>query len=316
LEQLDKKLHPMAERDAGFGPPPLQSRPANSNWDFQTGCQTEPLLSAEIDPDVQVAEKGTDDELRTTIYIAEEQSSIRTGICHQMSPEAIFSECKSFARRRKSWNLWPKGSADLFRKLQHWVSTPGSSLFVVKADRCVGRRKDLHARKRAKDFAVEVTDFLKSKTNHRVIWTFSSSTHPHMSVTDVLNILIHQACRFSLLQPNILPSKAHNTENELFDSLRTILSQLSRCFIIIETTNIEATARFLQLSQDTVDKSGSMIKMLVVSYGTASEGLSDSSQNNNIIVATVQRPPRSRKPMSRHRARDADWKHLDPRFSE
>jgi len=234
-----------------------------------------------------------------------------------MSPEDILSICKSFAQRRKSWNPWPKGSVDLFRSLQHWVSTPGSALFVVRATRCVGRCGNHRAKARAKDFAVEVADFLKSTTTHKVIWTFSLSKRPRMSITDILNILICQAVRFFPSQPNIPQSKANDTESQLFELLRLLLSQLPMCFVVIETTNIEGTARFLRLSQDIVDRSSSMIKILVVSHGKALPVLPNLLQNNNRIVATIQRlPPRSRKPNSQYRARATHWQHLNPRFSE
>ena len=257
--------------------------------------------------------KGGDGNLRTANKIAEKQSGTPTILNPPMSPEDILSICESFAQRRKSWNPWPKGSTDLFKKLQHWVSTPRSALFVVRADHCVGRCDDHRAKARAKDFAVEVADFLKSTTTHKVIWTFSLSTQPHMSIADIMNILIYQAIRYFPLQPNIPQTKANDTENQLFDLLRLALSRLSECFVVIETTNIEGLTRLLGLSQDIVGRSSSMIKILVVSYGV----LPNLLQSNNRIVATIKRlPPRSRKPKGWRRARDTHWQHLNPRFSE
>ena len=249
--------------------------------------------------------------LQTASKTAGEESHAPINLNPQIGPEDILSICKSYAQRRKSWNPWPKGSAGLFEKLQHWVSTPGSALFVVRATRCVDRRVNDKVRARVKDFAVEVADFLKSTTAHKLIWTFSLSSQPHMSITDIIDIIIHQAVRYVTL--NVPQTTADYTENQLFDRLRLVLSELSKCFVIIETTNIDLWARLFQLSQDLIGRADSMIKILVVSY----EMLPDLLQRNNSIIATIGRPlPRPKKPKGHRRVGDTRWQRLNPIFLE
>jgi hypothetical protein len=247
-----------------------------------------------------------------------------------MSPEATLWKCQSLARRRQSWSSSHKDSTELLQSLRHWVSMHGSSLFVVRA----GPRAEV----RAKDFAVEVTGFLQLTTPYKVIWTFSSlgSRDSTVSTTDILKTLIFQALRHDpnllLNQPSELNTsrfQTNHTEKEWLDLLCMVFSRLSKCFVIVETEDLfrsfkhdpEWTTRFLQLFQhivDTTAASGSMIKILVVSYGKALSALADLPQNSNRIVTTVQRPPpvppQLRKPMSRQRGRSAHWQSLRPRF--
>src|SRR5438034_11713019 len=147
--------------------------------------------------------------------------------------EHIFLKCQSYAQRRRLWNPWPKDSFELFQSLKHWVSIPGSSLFVVQALAVSS------ATARAEDFALEVADYLKSTTPYKVIWILSPPNI--LSVTNLLNTLIFQAVcdkpNLFLSQLSASQPQADYTENQLFDLLPMVFSQLSECFVIIETKN-------------------------------------------------------------------------------
>jgi len=244
-------------------------------------------------------------------------------------PEEMLQRAQSLAKRGRSLSAPIKDSASLLRSLGCWVSGEGSSLFVVR----VGPR----AEAKAKEFAANVIDLLRP-TPYGVIWSLSQlrSHNSTASMKDLLKSLIFQALRYdrSLLsnhldQMNIAKFRADHTEPEWACLLSMIFSKLSKCFIVIETEDLFQTHRhdiewarsFLRLFQGLVDhaeSSGSMLKVLVVSYGTTLPELHSASTKQNRIVSSLRRPPpvppRLRRPMTRTRGKRPGWQHLQPKF--
>jgi hypothetical protein len=244
----------------------------------------------------------------------------------RISPEDMLQKCRSLAIRRQSWSSAPSDSIGLLRSLGNWLSTPGPSLLVVRA----GPR----AEARAKDFAVDVINHLQT-TPYKVIWALSQfgSNDDGTSTISVLKSLVYQALR---QDPDVLSShpdqlnitrfQADHTEAEWVELLCLIFSRLSKCFVVVETEDLfrsfrqdpESARNFLQIFQHIVDStasSGSLVKILVVSFGKADSTLANVPSR---IVTTVQQPPpvppRLRRPMSRRRGRNSGWQSLRPRF--
>lgn len=175
-------------------------------------------------------------------------------------------------------------------------------------------------------------------TPYGVIWSLSQlrAHNSTPSMKDVLKSLIFQALRHdqSLLsnhldQMNIAKFQADHTESEWAVLLSMIFSKLSKCFIVIETEDLfqmhrndtEWGRRFLAFFQGLVDhaeSSGSMLKVLVMSYGTTLPVLQGTSTKQNRIVSSLQRPPpvppRLRRPMTRPRGTRPGWENLRPKF--
>lgn len=245
------------------------------------------------------------------------------------SPEDVLRKCQSLAKRSQAWSSSASHDAtNLLESLSRWVSKSGSSLFIVRA----GPR----AEARAKEFALDVITLLQS-TQYPVFWSLShlGSDRDTISTTDVLKSLVFQALQCdpdvflkNPAQLNASQFQTNHSETEWLDLLRNILSKLTKCFVVVETEDlfhafrhdIEWIKHFLALFQGLVDSaasSGNMIKVLVVSYGSAKAAIEDLPEDKSRIVTTVQRPvpvpPRLRRPI-RKAGRGGAWHHLRPKF--
>jgi hypothetical protein len=161
----------------------------------------------------------------------------------------------------------------------------------------------VRAEARAKDFAVEVINHLQT-TPYKVFWTLSQlgSRDDSVSTIGLLKSLVFQALRHdpdllanNVEQLNITRFRTEHTESEWVDVLCLVLSKLSKCFVVVEAEDLfrdlrdqELVKKFLQVFQTIVDKtasSGSLVKILVVSFGRTDPTVPG---KNNRIVTAVQ----------------------------
>jgi hypothetical protein len=191
----------------------------------------------------------------------------------------------------------------------------GSSMFVVQA----GSR----AEARTKDLVVEVTGLLKS-TTYPVFWYLSEpiGTHPASTLNNILKNLIFQALSHDsniISQDdrlgNITAFQGEHKLAEWISLLCLVFSKIKQCFVVVETEDLYRIAggdgaqvqKILETFDqifDSITATGSILKLLIVSYG-ARANLSKSSGNLARIVANVNPPlPASRR----------SKQHLTPQF--
>ena len=201
-------------------------------------------------------------------------------------------------------------------------------MFVVEA----GPR----AEARTKDLAVDVTGLLKS-TDYAVFWHLSEPIMMDRACTlnKVLKYLVHQALQYD---PTIIsgnPSLGNianfQTEHSLAEWLSLtclIFSKIPKCFVIIETEDLYrmsgrdgALARqILQIFHqvfDSASRAGSIMKLLIVSYGRNSTAAISSGDIPLVVAGITQSLPVSRLLKRHHSLRGRAGlgrHHLHPRL--
>ncbi|KAF2498987.1 hypothetical protein BU16DRAFT_454960 [Lophium mytilinum] len=256
-----------------------------------------------------------------------EFSQILSVLKPKTCPHEILYKVLSIATRSNTRNTRTTQLSSLLAALGNWMSTDGSSLFLVK----VGPR----AEAKAKEFAADVVKFLQKRSIH-VIWNIAplrSHDRPP-TVAEVLKGLVFQLLQN---QPTLLQNHLHelnfvkigadHTDAEWAQLLRGIFTRLSKCFVVVEAQDLFEANRdderwaemFLQLFQGIVDDvaiTGSSLKILVVGYGTTFAMLRNSSHENRVSTV-VQRPTmtpvRLRRPGNRMR-RNNGWERLQPKI--
>lgn len=249
-----------------------------------------------------------------------EFSSILEMLSPEVSPENILRKHTSLAMGRRRHQIstgYLRTSADIAKGLDLWVSTTGSSLFILRS----GPRASSITR----DHAVDIINYLRS-AQYKVFWILSppSPCDSEMSISHILKSLVYQVIQH---EPNILLRFPENldtlqflsnrNESEWLDLLCLLVSRLDKCFLIMETEDLyqafrhrpEWTHEFLQMFQrliDRVETARSLVKILVVTFGNdASLSIQQGSVHN--FVATIQQtrviPPRLRRGLSRSKLR-------------
>lgn len=219
----------------------------------------------------------------------------------------VLQRCQSVAKTHRSWTLPTRDSAHFVQCLNSWMSISGSSMFVLQAD---PRAED-----RTKDLAVEVTSLL-SATSHKVMWNLSevSSSKFQSSMANVFKNLIHQALQSDpsiiLSEPDLMDItkfQSDHTEEEWLDLLCMIFLRIPKCFVIVEVKDLYHFSNYnpirpkqlldtFQLIVDKVSSGKSIIKLLVVSYGTRMARCLDPSVKTPRIVSRIgHAPPPSRR---------------------
>lgn len=234
----------------------------------------------------------------------------------QVSPENILRIHTSLAmgrRRHQISTRYRQTVADIAKALDLWVSTTGSSLFILRS----GPRANSITR----DHVVDIINYLRS-AQYRVFWILSppKSCDLDGSVASILQSLVYQVIhhepdlllRFpeNLSTLQFLPNR---NESEWLDLLCLLVSRLDKCFIIVETEDLyqssrqapEWTQEFLLVFQcliNRVEAAGSLVKVLVVTF-SKDANLLPSQPGAVQFIATVQQPrvvpPRLRRGLSR-----------------
>jgi hypothetical protein len=244
------------------------------------------------------------------------------------SPEDVFQSCQSVARRRQFWRSPGKESAFFIQRLRDWVSISGSAIFIIEAG--------LRAEARTKDLAVEVTGLLKA-TAYTVIWHLSEPviTDRVGTISGIFKDLIHQALRHNQTiiseDPNLVNITRFQVEHTLaewFSLVCLVFSKMPKCFVVVETEDLyrisgrdstlirQILQTFRQII-DTVNSAGSIMKLMIVSYGRNTTASLPSITIPHIMASISQPPPASRR-LKQHfspRARAGlGWLHLQPRL--
>lgn len=188
-------------------------------------------------------------------------------------------------------------------------------MFVIQA----GSR----AEARTKDLVVEVTGLLKS-TAYPVFWYLSEpiGTYSASTLNNILKNLIFQALSHDsniISQDdrlgNITAFQGEHKLAEWISLLCLVFSKIKQCFMVVETEDLYRIAgrdgaqvqKILETFDqifDSITSTGSILKLLIVSYGTRAS-LFKSSGNPPRIVANVSPPlPASRR----------SKQHLTPQF--
>ncbi|KAF2456391.1 hypothetical protein BDY21DRAFT_386418 [Lineolata rhizophorae] len=201
-------------------------------------------------------------------------------------PEDALRKSQSLVRRGAKFNSVPQDITELLQRIGEWMAKPDSALFVLRASVIA----------------------LLQPAAPKVLWYLSGpniqkDTSP--ATKDVLKSLVFQALKLvpdivsrNLEHLNAAKMCSEHTEAEWLDLLTAILNQLRKCFIVIEaedvfrssSENVEWAATFIGLFQTIVDRAadnGCVVKILVVSYGSAAPRLPNPS---NRTVFSVQRP--------------------------
>ncbi|KAH7370953.1 hypothetical protein BKA65DRAFT_446146 [Rhexocercosporidium sp. MPI-PUGE-AT-0058] len=246
-------------------------------------------------------------------------SNILKMLSPEVSPENILRKHTSLCRRNHQISTgYLRTGADIAKSLNLWVSTTGSSLFILRS----GPRASSITR----DHAVDIIKYLRN-AQYKVFWILSppSPCNSEPSVASILQSLVYQVIRH---EPNILLRFPENlstlqflsnrSESEWLDLLCLLVSRLDKCFLIVETENLyqasrqmpEWTQEFLQVFQrliNRVETAGSLVKVLVVTFGNDSSWLSSQQGSIHNFVATIQQPrivpPRLRRGYSRSKLR-------------
>lgn len=237
----------------------------------------------------------------------------------KVSPEDILRKHTSLARRRHQISSgYLQTSADIAKGLDLWVSTTGSSLFILRS----GPRASSITR----DHAVDIINYLRN-SQYKVFWILSppSPCDFEPSIASILKSLVYQVI---LHEPNILLRYPENlstlqflsnrSESEWLDLLCLLVSRLEKCFLIVETEDLYQASRqmpkwtqeFLRVFQDLikrVEASGSLVKVLVVTFDASTVVSSGQQSSVHNFFATVQQPrvvpPRLRRGLSRSKLR-------------
>lgn len=237
-----------------------------------------------------------------------------------VSPENILRmhTSQAIARRRHQASAgYRQTAADMSKALDLWVSTTGSSLFILRS----GPR----ANSATRDHVVDIINYLRS-AKYRVFWILSPPRRCDIdgSVSSILQSLVYQVIhhepdlllRFpeNLSTLQFLPNR---NESEWLDLLCLLVPRLDKCFIIVETEDLyqsspqvpEWTQEFLLVFQrliSRVEAAGSLVKVLVVTFSKEAN-LLPSQPGAVQFVATVQQPrvvpPRLRRGLSRSKIR-------------
>jgi hypothetical protein len=237
----------------------------------------------------------------------------------EVSPEDILRKHISLARRRHQMSSgYLRTSANIAKGLDLWVSTAGSSLFILRS----GPRASSITR----DHAVDIINYLRN-AQYKVFWILSppSPCDLEPSIASILKSLVYQVI---LHEPNILLRFPENlstlqflsnrSESEWLDLLCLLVSRLEKCFLVVETEDLyqasrqmlEWTPEFLQVFKrliERVEGSGSLVKVLVVTFDAGTVVSSGQQGSVHNFVATVQQPrvvpPRLRRGLSRSKLR-------------
>jgi hypothetical protein len=220
----------------------------------------------------------------------------------KVSPEDILRKHTSLARRRHQVSTgYLRTSADISKGLDLWESTAGSSLFILRS----GPRASSITR----DHAVDIINYLRH-AQYKVFWVLSppSPCDLEPSIANILKSLVYQVI---LHEPNILlrfPEHlstlqflSNRNESEWLDLLCLLVSRLEKCFLIVETEDLyqasrqmpEWTQNFLQVFKlliERVEASGSVVKILVVTFDAGTVVSSNQQGSVHNFVATVQQP--------------------------
>ncbi|KAH8747124.1 hypothetical protein BGZ57DRAFT_917011 [Hyaloscypha finlandica] len=295
-------------------------------------CEKELKMSSHIDQVLQVAiaNKTINEavqldmtDMKPRVYDLQFSNIFKmlSPLSPQVSPENILRKHTSLAvgrRRHQTSTGYLRTSADIAKGLDLWVSTTGSSLFILRS----GPRASSITR----DHAVDIINYLR-RDQYKVFWILSPPSPCDLdpSVASILKSLVYQVIHH---EPDILLRFPENlstlqflsnrTESEWLDLLCLLVSRLDKCFLIVETEDLyqasrqmtEWTREFLQVFQrliDTVETAGSLVKVLVVTFGNDTPLLPSQSGSVHNFVATIQQPrvvpPRLRRGLSRSKLR-------------
>jgi len=240
-------------------------------------------------------------------------SQILSALSPTISFEDLLKKQSSLvSRRRRGARGVVHSSQNIVKTLGLWVATPGSSLFVLRSGPSVKALATGHA--------VDIIKYLRS-TQYKVFWVLPSSNanSNEPSTVRMLQSLIFQviSCDPDVLLrfPETLNSLlflATHTENEWWELLSMLISRLDKCFLIVETEDLfqaagrnpEWTRGLLEAFQclvKKVDASGSVVKVLVVSFGALvwDEGISGSTSRFVTTIKPLPPPHRVKRGMSR-----------------
>ncbi|KAI8940633.1 hypothetical protein NX059_001905 [Plenodomus lindquistii] len=245
------------------------------------------------------------------------------------SPADALRKAQSFARRGTDAALAPQGNIRIIEVLQAWAIADRSSLLIV--------RTALSAQKQARVLAADVIKRLNS-SNDRVFWNL---TLPRMlsgegdCMANVFKSLTHQILKHSADlfaefagQLNAVKVLGSHTENEWADLIALLLTKIPNAFVVIETEGLyrenrhdpDWADRFVILLQRILDKTavaGNRLKILLVVFGTATKISPSSSNDSDVVVASLQSPtpvpPRLRHVARRSCFSERNWKLQTPK---
>jgi hypothetical protein len=236
--------------------------------------------------------------------------AIKSDVLH----EEALQISESFARRRPSWRQQGRDTTFACQELKKWAFSAKSSVLIAKA----GPR----AEARANGMVVETTRYLKS-LNVPVFWHLAPTGHRNTesSPATVLKNVIFQAIQHdpSIISQdprlcNIETDEAKYRPGEWTNLAVLILSKFKPCYVIIETENVNRSAKhgdaeilqmmstFSQVSKE-VEEAGGAMKLLLVSYrsrGRLSMGYTEPSQtvvSLNPALPAVRRANQSLTPV-------------------
>ncbi|KAK2798136.1 hypothetical protein FQN50_008947 [Emmonsiellopsis sp. PD_5] len=226
------------------------------------------------------------------------------------SAENRLSKCRTFARRRPSWEDWPTNGMALFQSLQRWVSAPGSYLLELQAP------FSPVSKKRARDLAFEVIDFIRGTTSYRARYTFSLPDDGVRAASDILKDLIFQEMSENqeLGSLSTTPTSDYN-EDKLFGLFQAVYSQAKEAFVVIETPNSRLTDRFLRIFRGIVNHPNSSIKVLMIYYYSNHADACDNSSNTGLVESMSIPPALPPSQRRSRRKRRTLWRQLKPYFA-
>lgn len=182
-------------------------------------------------------------------------------------PQSILQKQVLFSRRRPSWNPWPGDfqSIQLRHSISTWISTPSCSLLTIRGTPACS----LNSLPPPEDLACYIIQYITVKTNFPVLWLFSplpgSASSPGIEAIKLLTFQALETLGEACI-PGIVPER-DATETQLLDSLRSYISQLSQCFVVIEVKSPRLAESLLTTIQHALDDSGLGFKAMIISYG-------------------------------------------------
>jgi hypothetical protein len=234
-----------------------------------------------------------------------------------LSPEESFRYCQFLSNRRRRRVTIDANPPWRSRRLQEWASAKVCSLILVKGS--------YTTRHEAKDFATDIVGLL-CKMKIPVIWTLSARADGNArwrSPIDVLKQLVMQVLHInsSLLTEqspalNAARFQSATTELQWFDLLASVLSGLPQIYIVVDvevlseefSSQILWPTAFLKLFDGIAKRSKTIIKVVLISYGTSRYvPLSSSASLYDMTIRIDRDRCSSRKrqrfrPTGRHRA--------------
>jgi len=307
MQGIEKKLHSMQEQ--------------SDQKDFRMISHIDQVLK------VAVANKTINEAVQLDVTDMKprvwrlEFASILEILLPEVAPENALRKYTTMARvkrRHQTPSEYFRAAADVAKGLDLWVSTTASSLFVLRS----GPR----ASSTTRDHAVDIINFLRS-AQYKVFWILSPPS-PSASEPSISNILRSLVFQIIQNEPNVLLrfpetlNTAHflpnRNESEWLDLLCMLTSRLDKCFLIVETEDLHRAARqrpgwtqeFLGVFHrliNSVETAGSLVKVLVVTFGNDCSQSSIQQGSVHSFVATIQQPrvipPRLRRKLSRSKAR-------------